>query len=301
MRLVSPGPEQASVRSEASSTAGSRRRLAPTPVGQVTRDERFVAKPQPSAVAQKAPQRKIAPTPVSAPQSQMRSLSKAPSFASVASQSWQVPTPGSMGSPDPAAATCSSATATYASATSASAASPWPLSSSNGSRAASVSGVTGRSQPSQGNGPAATAEHSKPKPVWDAPAASPGNTHYPSLCSDAPKSAAQSQTKQDALARRLAGPEVSPATPLETRTAPGRFDSVSAAAAGAGTPQWHALQTRSPSTPPPPSDAATWGSSRRNGASASGSDAWPAAVRATPLTMQSSADSNHLAASMPYR
>jgi hypothetical protein len=197
MRIVSQAPLPAADRSAASgAAAGSRRRLAPTPVAQVTRDQNFAAQQQASAQSKKAPRRKLAPMPMTTPLP-TKSFSSTVSFASAASQAQQG-TIVETGPPAASAAESGSlqtpAKASYASAMS-SQTTPAALTGQAGSQTTQRHGVPtlGSSmQPSTGGQARKHLANGEGQSAWSTPP-------------DGRRNAANSGTKEDALSRRMAG------------------------------------------------------------------------------------------------
>ena len=219
MRIVSQAPLQSAGKSAASGAAGSRRRLAPTPVAEITRDENFTAGQLAAATAKKGPRRKLAPTPVTTTPQPSKSFSSAVSFASAASHAqpsrsgqgeltgWPAPSPTLSGaSQTPAKASYASAMSSQASP----AASAWPTISSAAVKqrgpvtpASSLQPGTGsqvRQQPMQCSGEASS---------WNSP---------PVDQSKAGKYRLKEDAKEDALYRRIAGLGLSYPGPSSSQT-----------------------------------------------------------------------------------
>ncbi|BDA45455.1 hypothetical protein COCOBI_07-2420 [Coccomyxa sp. Obi] len=206
MRIVSQAPLHTAEKSAAGSVAGSRRRLAPTPVAQITRDENFTARQQAAADAKKGPRRKLAPTPVTTTPQPSKSFSSAVSFASAASHAqpnrsvqgeftgWPAASPAVSGaSQTPVKAPYASAMSSLASP----AASTWPAISSSAVKQRGPVTPASSKQPSTGAQVRQQPMHcSGEGSSWNSP---PGGQ------SKTGKSSMREDMKEDALSRRIAG------------------------------------------------------------------------------------------------
>lgn len=211
MRIVSQAPLHTAEESAPGGAAGSRRRLAPTPVAQITRDENFSARQQAAADPKKGPRRKLAPTPVTVTPQPSKSFSSAVSFASAASHAQ--PSKSSQGdvtvwSAASPAASQTPGKASYASAMSSQAspaASAWPaISSSAVKQRGPVNPAPSMQPPSAG---AQVREQcSGEGSIW--------NHSPPGRQSKTGKST----TREDALSRRIAGLELSSPEPNSSQT-----------------------------------------------------------------------------------
>lgn len=207
MRIVSQAPLQPAEKSAAGSAAGSRRRLAPTPVAQITRDENFTAKQQEAANAKKGPRRKLAPTPVTTISQPSKSFSSAISFASAASHAqpnrsgqgeltgWPAASPGVSGaSQTPAKASYASAMSSQASP----AASAWPVIGGSAVKQRGPVTLASLQQPSsRGQIRQQPMQCTGEGSSWNSPPGGQSRTGKSSL--------KEEDVKEDALSRRIAG------------------------------------------------------------------------------------------------
>ncbi len=187
MRIVSQAPLQGADRSAGSGAGGSKRRLAPTPVAQVARDQNFAAQQQAATEKKKGPPRKLAPTPVTAPAPE-KSFSSAVSFASAASQPQQKRNAENGFSAASAAGSGSLQT---------------PAKASYASAMSSPTGLAGQ-QATKRHGPATPSGSSMQRSTGGQAKQHTPNGEQQNAWSTPPEGG-QSGTKEDVLSRRMAG------------------------------------------------------------------------------------------------